>query len=275
MLSTGRLGTRCPTVRRRASASRHSGERGEAGMTLAELVVASALTIVIGTMATTFFVAVIHTTSRVTLANQQTGDARATLDSWTSLLRLAGWLDPNTMADRFEELTPTKIVFYANLNNRGSADQTVGAPTKVALFLDDGGAGTGQLVEIVFQADNTTPRSVRQLGFEAAATNGSWIFTPYNRLGGAVDTSALGCQSGQSAVTGLCLKAPTGAGLLDPQFGPATHAVVSGPLRGNGSADATLQSIGRIDIAFTVSGPANTAAMDYASSASVSSGFSS
>jgi hypothetical protein len=247
----------------------------DAGMTLAEIVVASALTIVIGTMATTFFVAAIRTTSRVTLANQETSDARTTLDSWTSLLRLAGWLDPNTMADRFEEITPTKIVFYANLNNRSTTDQTVGAPTKVALFLDDRGSGTGQLVEIVFQADNTTPLSVRQLGFQAAATNGAWIFTPFNRLGGAVDTSPADCHSGQITATGLCLKAPSNAGLLDPQFQSGTRTVVSGPLRGDGSADATLQSIGRIDIVFTVSGSADSAAMDYASSATVSSGFSS
>ena len=244
-------------------------------MTLAELIVGSALTIVIGAMATTFFVAAIGTTSRVTQANQQTTDARATLDSWTSLLRLAGWLDPNTMADRFEEITPTKIVFYANLNNRSTNDQTVGAATKVALFLDNGGSGTGQLIEIVFQADNATPQSVRQLGFQAAATNGAWIFTPFNRLGGAVDTAPANCRSGQSAVAGLCLNAPSNAGLLDPQFQAGTHTVVSGPLRGNGSADATLASVGRIDIAFTVSGSGSTAAMDYASSASVSSGFSS
>jgi Tfp pilus assembly protein PilW len=249
--------------------------REEAGMTLAELIVASALTIVIGTMATTFFVAVLQTTSRVTLANQQTGDARATLDSWTSLLRLAGWLDPNTMADRFEEITPTKIVFYANLNNRSTADQTVGAPTKVALLLNNGGSGTGQLVQIVFQADNTTPQSVRQLGFAAEATNGAWIFTPVNRLGGTVDISRAECRSGQSAVAGLCLAAPSNAGMLDPQFQSGTHTVISGPLRGDGSADATLQSIGRIDIAFTVEGSGSTVAMDFASSASIGSGFSS
>jgi len=254
--------------------------RSERGVTLAELMVAMTLTTIVGTMGTSFFVGASNAGNHTLASNQGTGDARLTLDSWTSMIRVAGWLDPNTMADRFEEITPTKIVFYANVGNRNSTSSTVGDRTKVALMLDvtDASTGRGQLVEVLFGPDNTTPTSVRQLAFNAGPTGGAWVFTPYNQAGAAVDLSQPLCVDGTTPTTGLCAQAPAGpgpagAGLLDPSLAAGTHTVVPGTLRGDGSANAMLANVGRIDIAFTVSDPSGTTTMDFASSASVSSGF--
>lgn len=196
------------------------------------------------------------------------------------MLQVADWVDPNSMTDRFELITPTKIVFYANLANRsttGSAGiPAVTAPTKIALMLDitDTAAGSGRLVEVVFAADNTTPASVRQVALGASRTGGSWLFTPYNRTGGPVDVAHPHCLSGAAAVpvTGLCAAAPINS-MLDPTLveGP-TLAVDDGPLHGDGSATALLGSVARIDIAFTIALPGG-ASDDYATSAAVNSRF--
>ena len=248
---------------------------GDAGITLAELMVAMTLTAIVGTMSTSFFVGASHAGNSTIATNQSTADARLTLDNWTGMLRVAGWLDPTGKADRFEEVTPTKIVFYANLANRNTASSVATAPTKVALLLDvtDVATGRGHLVQVVFGSDNTTPVAVRQLALDARARPGSWVFTPYNQTGVAVDTSQPLCLNGSTPAPGLCAKAPTGAGLLDPQLAAGTHQVLAGPLTGDGSADSMLANIGRIDIGFTVQDPSGQTTQDYASSASVSSGF--
>ena len=247
----------------------------DAGITLAELLVAMVITTIIGTMATSFFVSATHVGTTTISSNQNAADARITLDSWTSQLRLAGWFDTTNKVDRFEEITPTKIVFWANLANRNATDGTSGALTKVALMLNvtDVTSGRGQLVQVVFKSDNTTTQSVRQLGFDAQPRSGSWVFTPYSQADAVVDTSQPLCLNNGSAVAGLCAHAPAGAGLLDPTLAAGTHTVVQGPLTGDGTADAILANIGRIDIGFVVRDPSGTTTMDYASSASVSSGF--
>ena len=252
------------------------------GVTLAELMVTMILTTILGTMAVLFFVGASHAGYKSVLTNQNSGDARLTLDSWTSMLRVAGWLDPNLKADRFEEITSTKIVFYANLNNRSTAvSGSFSAPlatTKVALLLrvSTPSTGVGQLIEIVFQPDNTTVKSVRQLGFNAKATSGQPVFQPYSRSGSPLDLAQLGCLSGTTPTAGLCLQSgQAGAGMLDPSIGSGSLAVTSGPYRGNPAlnVDKALNQIGSIAIAFTALDPSNTSSMDFKSLASVSSGF--
>lgn len=252
------------------------------GITLAELMVSMTLTTILGTMAVLFFVGATREGYRTVLTNQNSGDARVTLDSWTSMLRVAGWLDPNTEADRFEEITSTKIVFYANLNNRvASTSAPYSAPsptTKVALMLrvSDASTGVGQLIEVIFNADNTTVQSVRELGFSAKATGSSPIFQPYSRGGSPLDLSQHGCISGAGVSTGLCLQSgQSGAGMLDPTVGATGLSVSSGSLRGNSAlnVDKVLNQVGSIGIAFTVLDSSNTSSMDYSSLASVSSGY--
>jgi Tfp pilus assembly protein PilW len=266
----------------RASVRRWQRMRSDRGMTLAELMVTMGLTTILGTMAVMFFVVANRTGNGTILTNQNTGDARVTLDEWTSMLRVAGWLDTSTKVDRFEEVTATKIVFYANLNNR-STSSTFSAPgptTKIALLLrvSKASTGQGQLVEVRFGSDNTTVASTRQLGVLAGPTNGAPIFQPYSRSGSPVDLTQLGCKSGTVVKAGLCLQSvQSGAGMQDPTIGSSGLTVTAGPLRGNPdptkNVDKVLQSIGSVGIAFTVSDSSNTSQTSYTSLASVSSGY--
>ena len=260
--------------------------RGDAGISLMELMVAMTLTALLGLLAVNFFVTTDNTGVKTELTNQAVADARVTLDSWTALLRVATWLDPSVQSDRFEEVTPTKIVFYANLDNRTTADQQVGAPTKVALMLRQTNpvTGDGQLIQVIFGPDNTTPTSVRQLAFNATPTGGAGqpVFQPYNEGGGPVPLNPTGCldtsRSGGVPVAGLCLQSPpSGAGMLDPQIGSSSLAVSGGPLRGNPAADVdkTLQSIAGVTVAFTATDPGHRAAMAFSGGAAVNSGFAS
>lgn len=266
--------------RRRAARSRLGAD--DRGVTLAELMVSMILTTILGTMAVMFFVGSSRAGYKTVLTNQNSGDARLTLDSWTSMLRVAGWLDPSIKADRFEEITSTKIVFYANLGNRATNVSGVftapAAPTKIALMLrvSTPGTGVGQLIEVVFQPDNTTVRSVRQLGFNAKATSGQPVFQPYSRIGSALDLTQLGCLNGATPTAGLCLQSgQPGSGMLDPTIGAGSLAVTSGTLRGNPAhnVDTALNQIGSVAIAFTALDPSNTSSMAFTSLASVSSGF--
>jgi hypothetical protein len=265
---------------RRAVRSRLGSD--DRGVTLAELMVSMILTTILGTMAVLFFVGASRAGYKTVLTNQNSGDARLTLDSWTSMLRVAGWLDPSIKADRFEEITSTKIVFYANLGNRATnvsgAFTAPASTTKVALMLrvNTPSTGVGQLIEVVFQPDNTTVRSVRQLGFNAKATDGQPVFQPYSRIGSAIDLTQLGCLSGSTPVPGLCLQSgQPGAGMLDPTIGSGSLAVTSGSHRGNPAlnVDKALNQIGSIAIAFTALDPSNTSSMAFTSLASVSSGY--
>lgn len=267
-------------LRLQAVRSRLAAE--DRGVTLAELMVSMILTTILGTMAVLFFVGASHAGYKTVLTNQNSGDARLTLDSWTSMLRVAGWLDPSLQAVRFEEITSTKIVFYANLNNRSTAvSGSFSAPaatTKVALMLrvSTPSTGVGQLIEVTFKPDNTTVQSVRQLGFNAKASVGKPIFQPYSRIGSPLDLTQLGCLSGTTPTAGLCLQSgQAGAGMLDPSIGASSLAVTSGAYRGNPAlnVDKSLNQIGSIAIAFTALDPSNTSSMDFASLASVSSGF--
>jgi type II secretory pathway pseudopilin PulG len=253
------------------------------GITLIELVVAMTVTTIVGVVAINFLITSSQDGTKTTLTNQATADARATLDSWTSLLRVAGWLDRSAQTDRFEEITPTKIVFYANLKNLSTSDQTTGAATKVALMLrvTNATTGAGQLVQVLFGADNTTPTSVRVVALDVAPTGGAGepIFQPYNEAGGPVDASdTFGCYANGKPHLGLCLQSPpVGAGMLDPQIGASSLTVSAGSLRGNPSlnVDATLQSIAGVNIVFTATDNTNVAPVQFTGSASVNSGFAS
>jgi type II secretory pathway pseudopilin PulG len=262
---------------------------GDAGINLLELMVATTITAILGAAATMYFVGSENSSNRTIATTQASAGARITLDSWTSMLRVADWLDTSTKTDRFEEITPTEIVFYADLNNRPTDCATnptdcqlVTPPTKVVLMLQttDPSTGEGQLVQIMFKPDNTTPKSVTRLASNVTPTDGQPIFQPYLNSGGPVDTSVWqqGCLSGATVKAGLCLNSvPAGAGMLDPTLPTGSNTPVAGPLRGNPAqnVDTILQSIGGITIAFTASDPTNSASLDFTSSASVNSGFTS
>lgn len=266
-----------------------SRRRDDAGITLGELVVSATVTMIMLAVATSWLIQINRQGSGTMLTNQTTGDARNALQSWTSMLRVAAWLDPTTKTDRFEEVTPTKIVFYANLGNLPTACPTnspascrlTNAATKVTLSLvsNGSGGGAGRLVEVVFGPDNTTPTRVRTVALNASATNGQPLFQPYFSSGATVPLSTtLGCLSNGTPVVGMCLQStPAGAGMLDPVVAAGGATVTAGPLRGYSATnvDSTLQKIAGIDINFTVSDPAKITSMNYSGAASVYSGFAS
>lgn len=261
----------------------------DSGISIGELVVSATITMMILAVATSWLIQVNRQGTGTALTNQTTGDARTTLQSWTSMLRVAAWLDPAAKTDRFEEITPTKIVFYANLGNlptvcptnAPSACRVTNAVTKVSLSLVANGSagGAGRLVEVAFGPDNATPARVRTVALNASATGGQPIFQPYFSSGAMVPLSTTtGCSTNGTPVVGLCLQsAPIGAGMLDPVVSPGGATVTAGPLRGYSAVnvDATLQKVAGIDIAFTVSDAANVTSMSYSGAASVYSGFSS
>lgn len=263
--------------------------RRDDGMTLMELVVAMTISTMVLTMCLVFFLTAENDGTKSVLTNEAVADARNVLTDWTSLFRVAGWLDPSVKTDRFEEVTPTKIVFYANLKNLATADQTTGKPTKVALELRVTNAllGEGQLIEVVFNSDNTTAASIRQLAFDVTPTGGAGmpIFQPYNEVGGPINpANTLGCYANGTATAGLCLQSPpAGAGMLDPAVAADSLTVSSGALRANPSlgadaaldVNARLQSIGGVGIAFTATDSSNRVQVPFTGSASVNSGFAS
>jgi prepilin-type N-terminal cleavage/methylation domain-containing protein len=261
---------------------------GDAGMSLVELLVTIVIVSILGAATTVYFVGSENGSNRTIATTQASAGARVTLDSWTSLLRVADWLDTSTQTDRFEEITPTKIVFYADLNNRPTdctqvpADcQLVNPPTKVALMLQttNQATGEGQLVQIIFKSDNTTAQSVTRLALNVTPTDGQPIFQPYLVSGGSVDVAAtLGCVRSATLTAGLCLDSPpAGAGMIDPTLATGSNTPTSGQLRANpataSTVNTTLQNIGGITIAFTASDPDDTTSVDFTSSAAVNSGF--
>ena len=262
--------------------------RDDAGMTLAELIVAMTLTSLLMAMGGTFLITSMHTTNKTTLTNEQTADARLTLDSWTAKLRVAAFLD-SAQTDRIEELTPSKIVFYANLDNRDTSDFTVGPVSKVVLMLKQTNAATGdgQLIEIVFQGNTTTPTSVRRIALNARPIGGKGtaIFTAYSYLGTEINPASYNdCKSGAGVAVGLCLPTlPAGAGMVDPTIGLTSNTVTAGPLTGiptnpNGSnttdhPDTILQGLVAIKIGFTVSDTNDTVSQNYQSMAALNSGY--
>jgi hypothetical protein len=232
--------------------------RDDAGMTLAEMLVSCTVGMIVLTFGTLFFVSTSRSSDHTGQVDEALASARTVLGRWTSFVRVAGWLDPAGATDRFEEITPTKLVFYAGLGNRSDSSLQLTAATKIALLLDrPAGSATGRLVEVVFGPDNTTPKSVRQLAVSAGPTGGTPVFQPYNAVGGDVGVdNTQGCLQNGVPVVGLCLQSPpTGAGMLDPQVTTSSGhlSVAAGALRGNPAlkVDQILNGIAGIRIGFT------------------------
>lgn len=266
----------------RRALSTRMGRRDDAGITLAELIVSMTLTSILMAIGGTFVITSMHSTNATTLTNEQTADARLTLDSWTAKLRVAAFLD-SAQTDRIEVLTPSKIVFYANLGNRTGSDFTVGAVSKVVLMLKqtNSTSGDGQLIEIVFKGNTTTPTSVRRIALNARPIAGrkTAVFTAYNYIGSELNpASYTGCKSGATVKTGLCLQTlPAGAGTVDPTVGLTSNAVTAGTMTGNpgNNVDGVLQSIVAIKIGFTVSDTNDTVSQNYQSMVALNSGYAS
>jgi Tfp pilus assembly protein PilV len=183
--------------------------RGEAGVSLIELLMAMVLTTILGAITLTLFVQVDKATTTNTDRAVNTGQARTVLESWSSYLQVSDGPTAGNAVNRFEWFTSTDVAFYANLYNRSqTAVSTTGAPTLIWLRLDS----TGRLVEEQFSPIPTsypaawsrcrivvTRASVPDSGLYAGQiftpqdSRGTLISTANSRLGAAPPPTS-GCQ---------------------------------------------------------------------------------
>lgn len=171
---------------------------GDAGVSLIELVVSMTLATILGAVTLSLFVAINSSTAATTDRAMSTAQARATLQSWTAYLRSSDGTTAGSTTNRFEWLTSRDTLFYADLFNRGTSINTVGAPTMMWLRLDS----TAALVEEQFPSTataGTSPTVCRVLTNSVTAVK---LFTPYNTSGtdltgtdlGSAPSPTAGCQ---------------------------------------------------------------------------------
>lgn len=133
-------------IRLLARRRRRSRTTDDAGVTLIEVVVAMGLSTILGTAALLFFTAANDSAASSLDRSVSSAQARTALQSWTSYLRVSDGPAAGNPSHRFEWITPTSTLFYADLGNRSGAT-VAGAPRMVWLRYD---ATTSQLVEEQF-----------------------------------------------------------------------------------------------------------------------------
>jgi type II secretory pathway pseudopilin PulG len=156
-------------------------EDHDTGISLVELLVAMALSVILGAVTMTLFVQISSAANDTTDRAIHSSQARSTLQAWGSYLQVAD--DPSasgTGVSRFEWFTSSSVLFYSDLHNRDGSLATTNAPTMIWLRLD----AAGQLVEERFPATPSSypasPVVCRIVGFKVTATK---LFTPYDALG--------------------------------------------------------------------------------------------
>lgn len=218
--------------------------RADAGISLIELVVGMTLMTIIAAVTTVFFVKFQSASDRTTDLNVGSASARNALESWIRMLTLADTptASPGVASGRFQQITPTSIVFYANSNsNRATADGARTAPLKVALSLEN-----RQLVQRVYAPDSpaapsTYTGNARVTYLAGNVTTSGWLFAPY--------------------------VVATPPQLVEPNdcFGAA------GLCAGDPAADPLLPTVIRIDLSFTVA-PGSGGAQSYSGTANITGG---
>lgn len=211
----------------------------DAGVTLIEMVVAMALSTLIGAMTLTLFVHVNDATQTSTDRAINTAQAREILQSWTSYLHVADGPSYGDRSHRFEWITASDMLFYADLANRGSSADAVGSPTVVWLRLT-----SGRLIEELFAYGTTTPKVCRIL---ADSVTASPLFTSYDTTYAAMTGQDLGA-SLATAGTG-CTNLPSSVSQTD-------YTAVS-----------ALEDVGRVQISFTITDTRGKRSADFSSSA--------
>lgn len=214
----------------------------DAGVTLIDLVVGMVLAMIVGALTLSFFISMNRASNDTVDSNVTTASARNVVEAWTRLLSLAD--SPKTAGDsvgRLEQITPTSVVFYANMNNnRSTATGLRTAPTKVSLSLENGDLVERDYAPLSQVAPSTYPsvptRTLHVAGNVVTATG--WLFAPY-RVGDP----------------------PT---LVEPNY--CNGDTAPGLCAGDAAADAVLPTINRIDIEFGVETSHGTA-QTYTSSA--------
>lgn len=187
-------------LRRARARARRVGASGDAGISLAELIVAMVLSTILGAITLVLFIDVDNSTSASTDRAIDAAKARTAIQAWTTYLQVSDGPTTGSALNRFEWFSPTNVAFYADLFNRTQASlATTSAPTLVWLRLDSG----GQFVEERFTPAPTgfpaNYTACRILGSNFTAPK---LFTPFGSTGndltglnlGAAQNTAAGCQ---------------------------------------------------------------------------------
>ena len=212
------------------------------GVTLVELLVGMTLSTIIGAMTLTLFVNASDATQASTDKSIDVAQARAILQAWTSYVSVADGPSIGSASHRFEWITDDDMLFYADLGNRSAASvDSVGSPTVVWLRLTN-----SRLIEEQFAYGTTSPSVCRILADHVTAAP---LFTAYDSSYAAISSGTLG----EPLATG-------GAGCTDL---PASVTQT------DQAADARLQTVSRVTIAFSITDTRGTHSTQFESSADV------
>ena len=222
----------------------HVRSSADAGLSLTELIVAMALTSVLGAITLMLFVAVDRSTSTTSDRAINDGKARTTLQAWSTYLQVSDGPNAGSALNRFEWVSAGNILFFADLYNRSASSlSTTSAPKLVWLRLDS----SNQLVEEIFNVLPTSYpaawSSCRILGGNVSATK---FFTPYGSTGNDLSSLSMGTPP---TVSAGCQKLPSS---LPSQ---AQHP--------DQTAATNLQKIFSIGIDFTVSDTHNSHPIEF------------
>lgn len=160
--------------------------RGDAGVTLVELMVSMALFTLLGAMALTWFVGSNSANKATVDANITTASARNAMQSWAGLIRLAAPASGSSTA--VTNLTATSITFSANLGALPSCSTgacVTDAPTTVTLWAR---SVTGETTDQLVQQIGTAASSV--IVPSGVHVGSGCLFTAYDSTG-----TSLGCSS--------------------------------------------------------------------------------
>ncbi|WP_337062729.1 type II secretion system protein [Kineococcus sp. G2] len=229
------------------TAARHAGAPADEGVTLVEVLVAMLVAGVLSTVVMLTMTQAFNTTRLADGRQERAAQARVALDDTATLLRTATRYTPvppqgsnaapGPTVRAFSVLTPTEVVFLANLSAIGVTRADDKRPTKVRLYLDASdpadpvlreerwtSTGVGSDGSLIWPS---RPNSSRAVAHRVSAPTGR-IFTGY-----LVDDVASGPRDGQqfpeSTLPVDASGAVTGAG-LDAVSGVRVQVTVTPPI---------------------------------------------
>jgi prepilin-type N-terminal cleavage/methylation domain-containing protein len=178
--------------------------RGDAGVTLVELMVSMAIFTLLGAMALTWFVGS-NTANKATVdANITTASARNALQSWAGLIRLATPASGSSTA--VTNLTATSITFSANLGALPSCSTgacVTDAPTTITLSAR---SVTGETTDQLVQQIGTASSVIVPSGVHVAS---GCIFTAYDATGASLGCSGVNLTDTRSVQIGFTVETDT------------------------------------------------------------------
>jgi Tfp pilus assembly protein PilW len=175
----------------------------ERGITLTELIVAMALSTILGTM-TLFVFLGLNTASTTTIQRSISAtEARVILSSWNSLLQVAESPVRNDGAKpAFARLDSSAVCFYASIDNRSPAvgAANFSAPTPVKLYQDGDSVVEERFLPSYNDDCASDPVVRRVLGTRASVT-----FTGFDKMGSPVASGSTGAALENVATVAIAL----------------------------------------------------------------------